>query len=1664
MITVRLYTGQVLTFPDGTPESEIRDAARRAVASSSSGTKPATLDLSAAKAKPDNVWHMDAGPAAPKIQFKETQPQPQPQAHDASSLPSGPGIPNRPADWWRSITGSSDPAEWRKFARNRQLIDAERTGGIAGMKSLGFEDRTTYYENPTTGERILKRRRIGNLPDLEAAHQYGAQNPNAAWVEEGRGIFRTQAKEEPVAKEFVRGVPARIAESESGMVLPIQVVEAGVKGLAHEVASAIAGPPVERSGQEFRRGASEAWHQSPLTQGAETVRREIAGPARERLVQATIDAGMSPEAAASLDTAQLVAGEALNPGNYYGLEALHGATNFDSTAARTAALESRGGSRALEDIPGIATREYGRGAAASELEQARAARSGDYLPGAHEPLIYRDPETHAFPQTKGLIPDTIRQVQGRPWRTYAEDYYLKEPTSPSPKPRQMSRESLPIKLTGGDKTEREHVLGLWDYASKRYPTIASSVSEVQIIPGNLKTAGAFFDRESRVLGLSADADLGTMMHELVHAAQTSRGKPTGIHAREPYSVRAGDVYSRIPQPLPREELRIPTSTSEFLPGTGLSKAGSFASGANERDLSKLRVASGRLMDRGTEAGDMPWLARPSIEPGLELPPGEVRSMPRSLSAEGLAGPVGRNETRLAQDASLGMRGDPNDIAELYNTSVLTADRAASIGKLTNRGNFDLLPGENTRLPTTPGSESLGSPITDDELRRRLTPLLPDEIIAERLGWKLPTGSPRTTQPVDPIRTPEFQTNLAAQVGGPDVGYFGDPEVAGYIIEKSDQVFRELGPPQSWDTLEYMASQSGITKEQLLQDKSHWAVLPPEHRVRLTQILRGINEIDIPKIEAKVVAGTATDADKADLLRLIDTRGDLIRLGAKTGTAYARALNSIKQEARLALGSDMALRQKLYRQYASQIDKEKPLLSALARLNPSDPNELQTFLRAVNRPTFREYLQEYWVSSVLSGPATHERNFIGNVVNAAVENYLVRPLAAGFDAARVVGTDQAREVFLREVPEAWIGFGAGIPKGLRRGLEILKRGYDIDTMQGKLFPVRSAFARSQNRIVREVVGPIVTAPLRLLSASDALFKTMNFTAEIYAQAARIASKEAAKSGHGFDWITSEIERLVTNPTDEMVQAADRFALKATFNDEASMIGKAFMNLRDVPNAAATSRVGKAGIETYRTMSGFLLPFIKIADRLMVRGLEYSPIGALKSIGARQAGNMAEAAELAAKSAMGSTVMAYAASLAMQGRLTAGAPIGEGEKAAFYAAKKQPWSVRTESGEWIPYGNLQPVGTPFAIAAAAWKGWVEHGDSPDPEALGHAAAEVGNYMTEQSYMDALSKFLEAVHGSEAERGGAFSDLAANTAWGLAPYSGFTRTVAKAIDPRVIDTKTIGQRIEQNIPGMSGGMTARLTPWGEEIVPIGGRSRAVIASGSILAPSHETHGTNVQSLWQSPPPNWAAGTIDTDFETPLSPAEEAQFRAWKKQYAPNDDGLNYDYPGAFKAGLTPGPDHHWPDTFKKPNHPTFSTDSMYAQLAPRLAGTWNGDKYTPHPDLDLDSELQRLGMPLGRVGNSISDPGHGSWKLGQEDWSWYQQIAGRMSKVMVTDLFSTPGYTNWDVETQRKAVSAAIADAREYARNQILARKYGLSWAHFGDPRKKKTLADIESDFGL
>jgi hypothetical protein len=86
---------------------------------------------------------------------------------------------------------------------------------------------------------------------------------------------------------------------------------------------------------------------------------------------------------------------------------------------------------------------------------------------------------------------------------------------------------------------------------------------------------------------------------------------------------------------------------------------------------------------------------------------------------------------------------------------------------------------------------------------------------------------------------------------------------------------------------------------------------------------------------------------------------------------------------------------------------------------------------------------------------------------------------------------------------------------------------------------------------------------------------------------------------------------------------------------------------------------------------------------------------------------------------------------------------------------------------------------------------------------------------------------------------------------------------------------------------------------------------------------------------------------YNTILSKEEESKFNQWLSSFSKESgydraqDLRDYDLRGAWKE-LQTNPDlqsenGHFPDTYKKPNHPTFSTESIYEGVDGFYGGTW-------------------------------------------------------------------------------------------------------------------------------
>ena len=122
-----------------------------------------------------------------------------------------------------------------------------------------------------------------------------------------------------------------------------------------------------------------------------------------------------------------------------------------------------------------------------------------------------------------------------------------------------------------------------------------------------------------------------------------------------------------------------------------------------------------------------------------------------------------------------------------------------------------------------------------------------------------------------------------------------------------------------------------------------------------------------------------------------------------------------------------------------------------------------------------------------------------------------------------------------------------------------------------------------------------------------------------------------------------------------------------------------------------------------------------------------------------------------------------------------------------------------------------------------------------------------------------------------------------------------------------------------------------------------------------------SNSAAPFSIPLMNSAAADFTDRFNTHLSPAEEAAFQKWATSQGRDyrNDLFDYDMRGAWKAGAGAADNGHFPDTFKKPNHPTFSDQSQYNGQSGYQGGTWSGGDDAPTTFQPSATNIRNMGV---------------------------------------------------------------------------------------------------------
>lgn len=447
------------------------------------------------------------------------------------------------------------------------------------------------------------------------------------------------------------------------------------------------------------------------------------------------------------------------------------------------------------------------------------------------------------------------------------------------------------------------------------------------------------------------------------------------------------------------------------------------------------------------------------------------------------------------------------------------------------------------------------------------------------------------------------------------------------------------------------------------------------------------------------------------------------------------------------------------------------------------DQTYAFLRGMGEAKTAEKINELWVNSILSNPVTHEINFISNAL-FAVTQIPTRFAAATADAVMSGGGKlRPREVAFSETTAYTAGMLRGIQDGAKKAVAIFRHGYSHEDVAR--WTESGSMGRTQ--AISGKKGVALNLPTRLLAASDAIFKTMGRQGELYAQAARKASKEGLR-GQDFARRTAE---LVKNPTDDILAAAEKQAKYVTFQSDPGAFTQSILKLRN-------AEVGP--VQPLR----FVIPFVQTPVNLAKRGFEYSPLGAIRAL----RGTAEERAFAFARAAVGSAILTFFAGKLMTGEVIGAAPEDRAERDEFYRQGKMPYSVRI-GDQWVEFRRLEPAMTPLRWAAAAADVWKSSGQF-DSALAAKAFGAITASLKDQTYVSGVNDLMEAMDDPEY----AAPRFLGRLAGGLIPFSGALRAAASATDPYLRDAKDPIEQIAAGLPGLSQSVPARQDAMGRDI----------------------------------------------------------------------------------------------------------------------------------------------------------------------------------------------------------------------------------------------------------
>lgn len=504
---------------------------------------------------------------------------------------------------------------------------------------------------------------------------------------------------------------------------------------------------------------------------------------------------------------------------------------------------------------------------------------------------------------------------------------------------------------------------------------------------------------------------------------------------------------------------------------------------------------------------------------------------------------------------------------------------------------------------------------------------------------------------------------------------------------------------------------------------------------------------------------------------------------------------------------------------------------------SDPKKLHAVIRRGAMARTKDAIFEAWINGLLSAPATHVVNTVGNTLTA-LASVAERGTAAAIGKVLRTGDDSIQA---GEVKAQLFGMMEGLKDAISitsEGLAAVRKaagqaatgnlkgaGSTLDENLSELggaweaavtnAPVldnaafstmehgargeaitASQFDLDPNSIIGGFVdglGALVRLPGRALMTSDELFKTIHYRGELKAQAYR----DGRTKGLTGDELFSHVARMVEDPTPALQAQALNAARQGTFTTPLGTIGSSGQHyLNQVPGAR------------------YVMPFVR------------TPVNIMKYVGVRTPGLnlLAESVRnefkaggvrrdvMLAKTALGGSLYALGATLAAEGVITGG---GEKDQSAERLGGIQPYSVKV-GNTYYAYNRLDPFGMFLGMAADISDISGHIGTDKADEMASVAALAISRNLVSKQYLSGIVEFLDTINSGSETRWQSFIKKFSST---FVPFSALSGAIRREVDPEVKEAWTVMDAVKSKLPGFSKDVPPLVNIFGEDVHYKGG-----------------------------------------------------------------------------------------------------------------------------------------------------------------------------------------------------------------------------------------------------